>query len=88
MIFVYPCVKNYSCRLLPLFDQFLMVLVRLRLNMDIEHLSYHFQLHISTVSRTLRKWITVLYELVKWPEREQLYKTMPSDLKSCVVIID
>ena len=93
--FVYPCVRNYSRTVLPLFDQFLMVLVRLRLNMDIEHLSYHFQLHASNVSRTLRRWITVLYQrlkvLVKWPERDQLYKTMPSDFKNfgrCVVIID
>ena len=93
--FVYPCVKNYSRTALPLFNQFLMVLARLRVNMDIEHLSYHFGIHISNVSRTLRKWINVLHErlsvLVMWPEREQLYKTMPTEFKKfgkCIVIID
>ena len=49
--FVSPCVTNYSRTSLPLIDQFIMVLVRLRLNMDIEHLSYHFGIHISNVSR-------------------------------------
>ena len=33
--FVYPCVKNNSRTVLPLFNQFLMALVRLRINMDI-----------------------------------------------------
>ena len=55
--FVHPCVKNYSQTVLPLFNQFLMVLVRLRVNMDIEHLSFHFGIHASNVSRTLKKWI-------------------------------
>ena len=93
--FVSPCVTNYSRTSLPLIDQFIMVLVRLRLNMDIEHLSYHFRIHTSNVSRTIRRWITVLYEclkvFVKWPEREQLYKTMPSvfkRLRKCAIIID
>ena len=63
--------------------------------MDIEHLSYHFGIHASNVSRTFRKWINVLYErlrvLIKWPEREELYKTMPIEFKKfgrCVVVID
>ena len=53
--FVSPCVTNYSHTSLPLIDQFIMVLVRLRLNMDIEHLSYHFRIHTSNVSRTIRR---------------------------------
>lgn len=63
--------------------------------MDIEHFSYHFGIHASNVSHTLKKWINVLYErlraLVKWPEREQLYRTMPTEFKKfgkCIVIID
>ena len=81
---------------MPLFDQFLMVLVRLRINLEVQHLAYHFRIHSSNVSRTFRKWIDVLYDklkpLIKWPEREQLYKTMSrvfkKKFKNCVVIID
>ena len=93
--FVSPCFKTYSRTALPLFNQFLMVLVRLRLNMDTDQLSHHYCIHSSNVSRTIRKWIDVLYQrlgvLIKWPEREELYKTMPKDFRhfgKCIVIID
>ena len=66
--------------------------------MDIEHLSYHFGIHASNVSRTFRKRIkriNVLYErlrvLIKWPEREELYKMMPIEFKKfgrCIVVIN
>lgn len=63
--------------------------------MDTDQLSYHFGVHSSNVSRTIRKWIKVLYQrlgvLVKWPEREELYKAISKDFKhfgKCVVIID
>ena len=93
---VSPCVKVFSRSSLPLSNQFLMVLMRLKLNVDVEFLSYHFGLHTSNVSRTVNKWICVLYErlkdvLIKWPERGELYKTMPLDFKkfgTCVVVID
>ena len=88
--------KTYARSSLSLHDQFLMALMRLRLNTDVEFLSYHFGLHVSNVSRTVNKWICVLYErlkdvLIKWPERGELYKTMPLDFRKfgrCVVIID
>ena len=63
--------------------------------MDIEQLSYHFGIHASNISRSIRKWFNVLYErlgaLIKWPEREELLKTMPNDFKAfgkCIVIVD
>ena len=87
--------KTYSGTVLPLFNQFLMDVVRFRVSMDIEILSYHFGIHASNISRTLKKWINVLYErlrvLVKWPEREQFYRMMPTEFKTfdkCIVIID
>ena len=79
--FVQPCVNNYSRTTLPLLNQFLMVLVRLRINMDVQQLAYHFGIHSSNISCTFRKWINVVYERlkppIKWPEREQLCLTMP-----------
>jgi len=93
--FVSPCLESSSKKGLPLFSQFLMVLTRLRLNLDLEHLSYLFGIHLSNVSRTIKKWINVMYErlkvLIKWPDHEELYKTMPIAFKKfgkCVVIID
>ena len=59
--FVSPCVGTYSRTALPLFDQFLLVLDRLRLNIEVQHLSYHFGIHLSNISRTFTKWIDVMY---------------------------
>ena len=43
----------------------------------------------------LELFVDVLYQrlgvLIKWPEREELYKTMPKDFRhfgKCIVIID
>ena len=93
--FIYPCINDSSRSSLSPFNQFLMVLVRLRMNMDVQHLAYHFGIHSSTVCQIFRKW-TVMFEclkpLVKWPERGRLYKTMPLTFKvkfsNCVVILD
>ena len=63
--------------------------------MDVQHLAYHFGIH-SSICRIFRKWMDVMFEclkpLVKWPERGELYKTMPLNFKvkfsNCVVILD
>lgn len=84
--------KTYSLTVFPLFNQFLMDFVRFRVGMDIEILSYHFGIHASNVSCTLKTWINVLYEHlrvpVKWPEREQLYRMMPTMFHKRIAIID
>ena len=93
--FVSPYVPN-SRSTVPAFQQFVMVLMKLRLNADNELLASLFNVHATTVSRYFQKWIDVLYErlkpLVKWPEHEQLYETMPREFKKnfskCIVIID
>ncbi len=93
--FTSPYVPNSRSVLLP-FHQFIMVLMKLCLNADNELLSSRFNIHASTVSRYFQKWINVIHErlkpLVKWPEHEQLYLTMPREFKNnfskCVVIID
>ncbi len=63
-----------------------MVLMKLRLNADNELLSSLFNTHASTVSRYFQKWINVVHErlkhFVEWPEHEQLYLTMPRELKN------
>ena len=57
--FVQPCVNNYSRTTSSPLNQFLMVLVQLRINMDVQQLAYHFGIHSSNISRTFQKWINV-----------------------------
>ena len=78
------------------FNQFLMVLMRLRLNAGIQDLGYRFDVHPSTVCRYFSKWLDVLYTklhvFINWPDRDNLLKTIPmvfrKAFRSCAVIID
>ena len=93
--FVSPYVTSSRCALSE-FQQFLMVLMKLRLNLTDQDLAYRFGIHQSNISRNFKKWIDVLYDrlrpLIIWPEREQLLKTMPVEFRQsfrkCTVIID
>ena len=77
-------------------QEFIMVLIKLRLGLFEQDLAYIFCVSQSTVSRIFQKWITVmsvrLAFLVKWPDRDQLQKTMPSCFREhfprCAVILD
>ena len=62
------------------FEQFVMVLMKLCLNLGDQDLAYRFGIHQSTVSCYFNKWLDVLHQklsiFVCWPERDQLMKTM------------
>ena len=68
-----------------IFDQFLMTLIKLRLNVTDQDLAYRFGVNQSTVSRCITKWLDLLYiklsPLIHWPDRDQLVKTMPTRLE-------
>jgi hypothetical protein len=78
------------------FQQLILTLMKMRLNLPRQDLAYRFGIHNSTVTRTFHYVIDVLYVMLKplivWPERETLLKTMPMDFRKycprCVVIID
>lgn len=77
------------------FQQVLMTLMRLRLNLSGQDLAYRFKIHPSTVSRTFSQVLQTILKLrplIIWPERDILLKTMPMDFRKycpkCVVIID
>ena len=80
------------------FEQFVIVLIKLWLNLGDQDLAYSYQfgIHQSTVSRYFNKWLDVLYEklspFVSWCKRDQLMKTMPAEFRknfqNCVIIID
>ena len=85
------------CPSLSLFQEFIIVLMKLRLNVPLQDLAYRFDISLSTVSRILSAWMTVmdvrLSPLISWPEREDLWRTIPKCFqysfgKTTTVIID
>ena len=67
---------NSERKKLTAFNEFIMVLMRLRMYCSLEDLSYRFAVSTSTVSRVFENWITVMSNnleiLIVWPSREQL----------------
>ena len=88
-------VKNASSAL-PLFQQFLISLMKLRLNISDQDIAYLFGISQSAVSKNLRKWVNIMYIYLKpfivWPGHEEVMKTMPEvfkrEFKRCICIID
>ena len=78
------------------FQQLLLTLVRLRLNLQLVDLRFRFNVHCTTVSRLFLHVLDVLYvrlkPLIIWPDRDSLKKTMPMTFRkhfpSCIAIID
>ena len=94
--FISPYIKEHHRSSLSNFQQFLMVLMKLRLNLYDQDLAYRFGVVQSTVSKIMKKWVNVMHvrlkPLVQWPQREQLRRTMPEDFKrgfeTCICVID
>ena len=93
--YVSPYLKN-NCVLSP-FQQLLLTLIRLRLNLSGNDLGYRFgNISSSTVSGIFSNVLNIMFQLLQpliiWPEREALQKTLPMDFRkyslNCVVIID
>lgn len=63
------------------FQEFVITLMKLKLNVPMQELAYRFGISIATVSRTFSAWMVVLdvrlAPLIRWPEREDLWRTMP-----------
>ena len=73
--FISPFVTRKS-KTLTLFQEFIMVLIKLRLNVPVQDLAFRFGISLPTVSRTFSAWLTVmdvrLSPIIRWPEREEL----------------
>ena len=85
-----------STKLTP-FQEFVCTMIKLSINTPIEDLGYRFGISTSTVSRVILKWLrqmdVQLRDLIYWPDREALQKTMPvcfqeSFGKKVAIIID
>uniref|UniRef100_L7M0T8 Putative tick transposon n=1 Tax=Rhipicephalus pulchellus TaxID=72859 RepID=L7M0T8_RHIPC len=63
------------------FQEMLLFLMRLRLGCQFQDLAFRFDVSLSTASRIFEKWLDLFVDrigpLVRWPEKEQLMKTMP-----------
>ncbi|XP_044170771.1 uncharacterized protein LOC122954947 [Acropora millepora] len=93
---VSPFVKRRT-QSLTLFQEMVMVLMKLRLNVPRQDLAYRFGISQSTASRTFAHRLLImdvcLSPLIRWPEREELWETMPQCFKfsfgnKTTVIID
>lgn len=76
-----PYITSTSLSALSKFEQFILVLIRLRLNLPLQDLAYRFSVSCATVSRIWHQIINILHErlefIIEWPEREVLQATMP-----------
>ena len=63
------------------FQEFIMVLMKLRLNVPHLDLAYRFDVSIPLVTRVISAWLVImdvrLSLLISWPTRDALHKTMP-----------
>ena len=89
--------RRFASTVLTNFQEFCLVLLRLRLNLQEEDLAFRFDIDQSTVSRIIDAWLPlmshVLENLIIWPDRETLRKTMPECFQeafgtSVTVILD
>lgn len=79
------------------FQQLLLTLMRLRLDLRNQDLAYRFGVKVSTVTRTVHQMVSIMSSTlvptaVFWPSRAELRKNLPAALRTshpdCAVIID
>ena len=94
--FLSSALVENKCSALPVFQQFLIALMKLQLNVCDQDIAYRFGINQSGVSKNFSKWVNIMYIYLKpfivWPGREEVLKTMPDGFKTefdrCICIID
>ena len=85
--FVSPGIDNTTHKLSK-FQEFILFLMWLRLNLLLQDLGYRFIISEATACRVFDKWLQVMYirlkSQIKWPSRENLLLTMAQSFKSCL----
>lgn len=80
-----PYIKSTTTNALTQFQELLLVLIRIRLNVPLQDLAYRFQIVTSTAGRIFDRWIEAMSDrlefLIHWPDRDELRATMPSVFK-------
>lgn len=77
---------RYQCKKLKPEDEFLLLLIKLRLNKDDKELGFFFGISPATVGYVFKTWLNFLYfqlkELNLWTPKEQIQEYMPADFKA------
>ncbi|XP_042598846.1 uncharacterized protein LOC109111146 isoform X2 [Cyprinus carpio] len=77
---------NKHIRHMPLRQQFLLVLLKLRQNFDLEELAFKFQIDMQSVRTLFSSWIDFMYDrlgnLSVWPHRDIIAENMPDNYKA------
>ncbi|KAJ0061789.1 hypothetical protein NL108_010842, partial [Boleophthalmus pectinirostris] len=96
---LFSCVKDHikdpvRSKLNP-FQKFILVLMKLRLNLHVQDIGYRFNISPSTASKTFTVVVDKMYwrmkRIIQWPKRDQLRLTMPMEFAfglKCAVFID
>ncbi|KAL2092960.1 hypothetical protein ACEWY4_010272 [Coilia grayii] len=76
---------DQQINLMPLRQQFLLVLMKLRQNFDLKELAFKFQIPERTVSTVLNSWIDFMYgrlgNMSVWPHRDSITENMPDNYR-------
>lgn len=97
MLLLVPHMKGDKNAKLSKFQQLLLTLMRLRLDLRNQDLAYRFGVKVATVTRTVHRIINIMFTTlvptaVFWPSRVELRKNLPAALRctypDCAVIID
>ena len=76
-----PGISKHASNLLSPFQKFIITLMRLRLNLQMQDLAYRYTVSLSTISRAFTEILDLLHvnlsKAIMWPEREDLIKSMP-----------
>ncbi|XP_077437124.1 uncharacterized protein LOC144060999 isoform X2 [Vanacampus margaritifer] len=97
MLLLAPHMDTIRNAKLSKFQQLLLTLMRLRLDLRNQDLAYRFGVKVGTVVRTVHHVVTIMSSTlvptaVFWPSRAELRKNLPAALRSscpdCAVIVD
>lgn len=96
-MYVSDGIEQHTQAALTLKEQFLLTLMKLRLNLREIDLAMRFSISTSSASRYFQKWVTIMNvrlveKFIRWPERDEIRTSLPraflEHFSKLVAIID